>query len=123
MIDLQESKDARGSEVLRPALAGSASGLAGAPGDPRAASRGALAERSQLPMHSRTFPPPSVLKIVALYLLALALVGLGLAQALTQVLADGPWPLPIGVLFVLAGAFLWALGTRARLDRRSRESA
>ena len=68
-------------------------------------------------------PGLEISKIVVLYVLGWAFIAGGVGLSLTQVLDDGFWPVPFGVVFLVPGAILWSLGTRARLRMASRRQA
>jgi len=63
---------------------------------------------------------PPLWEVLVLHVLGCGLLVLGLGTCVEQVLADGLWPVPLGLALVLPGAWLWALGARARLRRAGR---
>jgi hypothetical protein len=66
---------------------------------------------------------PSAWQIAVLYVLGGAFIAGGVMQCFTQALADGFWPVPFGIALLVVGAFLWSLGTRARLRLADRREA
>jgi hypothetical protein len=59
-------------------------------------------------------------QVILLHLFGWILILGGSAWCLQQVFVDGLWPLPVGLIPLAAGGWLWSLGTRARLRRAGR---